>query len=140
MAEAAPSPGAIYRPAQYLLIEQDHKDIAALVGAGIPRTQAVILLTLHRYGNGIQITSRWIERVSDLRQPEVSIAMNSFKSAGLITTTEEKSQSKGRPVKVYHVQGDIAKYVRDKIGERLAELNKGVMAVNRIFTAKGATA
>jgi len=138
MADTAPASGAIYRPPAYALLEQDLKDIAILVDdAGIPRTQATVLIALHRYAKG-NVTSRWIERVADLRQPEVSIAMAAFKVAGLIAVTEEKAPSKGRPVAVYHVKGDIAQYVKDRISTRLAELNKGVMAVNRIFAKEAA--
>jgi predicted transcriptional regulator len=140
MAEAAATPGPIYRPPAYALLEQDLKDIATLAGTGIPRNQATVLITLHRYGKGVEITSRWIERVADLRQPEVSIAMADLILDNIVTTSENKALSKGRPVKVYHVKGNIPKYIRDKIGERMTELNKGVMAVNRIFAAKGAEA
>jgi predicted transcriptional regulator len=139
MAEAAATPGTIYRPAQYLLLEQDLRNIATLADTGIPRTQATVLIALHRYGKDVQVTSHWIERVTDLRQPEVSIAMGILEDAGIVTTSEDKGPSKGRPHKVYHIKGDIPKYIRDKIGERMAELNKGVMAVNKIF-AKGAPA
>ena len=134
MTQAAAAPGPIYqRPPAYALHEQDLKDITALVGAGIPRTQATILITLHRYSKGIEITSRWLERVTDLRQPEVSIAMGHLKDAGVITTTENKGISKGRPVTVYHVRGDTAKYLRDLLAVRMAELNQGIMTINKIF-------
>ena len=135
-AEAAAAPGAIYqRPPAYLLLEQDHKDINALADAGIPRTTAMVLITLHRYSKGVEVTSRWLERVTDLRQPEVSIAMGHLKDAGLITTTESKAHSKGggRPIAVYHVRGDIAKYLRDRIAVRMGELNRGIMTINKIF-------
>ena len=133
-AEAAAAPGAIYqRPPAYLLLEQDHKDINALADAGIPRTTAMVLITLHRYSKGVEVTSRWLERVTDLRQPEVSIAMGHLKVACLVTTTKSKGHSKGRPIAVYHVRGDIAKYLRDRIAVRMGELNRGIMTINKIF-------
>ena len=135
MAEAAPTPGIIYRPPAYALLEKDLKDIADLVSAGIPRTQATVLIALHRHAAGA-VTSRWIERVADLRQPEVSIAMAAFIEAGLVNVAEDKGPSKGRPVKLYRLTGESAKYLRDILGARMQELNKGVMAVNRIFAGR----
>jgi predicted transcriptional regulator len=139
MAEAAATPGAIYRPPQYALLEQDLADIATLADAGIPRIQATVLIAMQRYAKG-PVTSRWIERVADLRQPEVSIAMAAFLGAGVMATTQEKGTSKGRPVKLYRLDGDAARYFRELLGERMQELNKGVMAVNRIFAARRAEA
>ena len=139
MAEAAPTPGTIYRPPAYALLEKDLKDIADLVNAGIPRTQATVLIVLHRHAAGA-VTSRWIERVADLRQPEVSIAMAAWIEVGLVNVTEDKGPSKGRPVKLYRLMGDPAKYLRDILGTRMQELNKGVMAINRIFAAGRAEA
>jgi predicted transcriptional regulator len=48
-----------------------------------------------------EATSRDIERGTDLRQPEVSIAMRYLKECKWIETRESKSESKGRPVKIY---------------------------------------
>lgn len=128
------------QPYAYLLTETDQDDIATLQRAGIPRTNATILVALHRYSKGVKVTSRWIERVADLRQPEVSIAIGHLQEAGLITATDNKKLSKGRPVKVYHVKGSISEYIRGTIASRMAELNKGAMAVNRIFQRQGVPA
>ena len=49
-----------------------------------------------------RITSREIERMSRLRQPEVSIAMNYLKENNWVEVEElKKKQGKGRPIKVY---------------------------------------
>ncbi|NPE30317.1 transcriptional regulator [Methanococcoides sp. SA1] len=49
-----------------------------------------------------KITSREVERMSCLRQPEVSIAMNYLKENNWVEVEElKKKQGKGRPIKVY---------------------------------------
>jgi predicted transcriptional regulator len=89
------------QPYAYLLTETDREDIDMLQRtADITRTQATILIALHKYSTGID---------------------------------KVKSRSIGRPVKVYQVKGDIAEHLRGTIADRLTELNKGAMAVNRIF-------
>ncbi|WP_135611025.1 transcriptional regulator [Methanococcoides sp. AM1] len=49
-----------------------------------------------------QITSREVERMSRLRQPEVSIAMTYLQNNNWVDVEEvKKKQGKGRPIKVY---------------------------------------
>ncbi len=49
-----------------------------------------------------RITSREVERMSCLRQPEVSIAMNYLKENNWVDVEEvNNKQGKGRPMKVY---------------------------------------
>jgi predicted transcriptional regulator len=38
---------------------------------------------------------------TDLRQPEVSIAMRTLSSRGWIVSSENKAETKGRPIKIY---------------------------------------
>ena len=48
-----------------------------------------------------EATSRAIERGTDMRQPEISIAMKYLMNQGWITSHESPSEYKGRPIKVY---------------------------------------
>lgn len=69
-----------------------------LVDIGLKRNVAKVLVYL---ANTPEATSRDIERGTDLRQPEVSIAMRSLKENVWIESRESKAESKGRPVKIY---------------------------------------
>ncbi len=69
-----------------------------LMGIGIKRNVSKVLVYLASID---EATSRDIERGTDLRQPEVSIAMRYLKEVNWIETRESKSESKGRPVKIY---------------------------------------
>lgn len=45
------------------------------------------------------ISFRQIERIADLRQPEVSIAISVLQGCGYVKVHERKSAGKGRPIK-----------------------------------------
>ncbi|WMW24654.1 transcriptional regulator [Methanolobus sediminis] len=63
-----------------------------------------VALTLACLSSGDEITSREIEKNSNLRQPEVSIAMRYLKDNNWVDIREEKkTEGKGRPVKLYRL-------------------------------------
>ena len=63
-----------------------------------------VALTLASLSGGDEITSREIEYISNLRQPEVSIAMRYLKDNDWVEIREEKkTEGKGRPVKLYRL-------------------------------------
>ncbi|MDW7731701.1 MAG: transcriptional regulator [Methanolobus sp.] len=63
-----------------------------------------VALTLASLSGGDEITSREIEYISNLRQPEVSIAMRYLKDNEWVEIREEKkTEGKGRPVKLYRL-------------------------------------
>ena len=71
-----------------------------LIGLGVKRNVAKVLVYLSRVS---EATSREIERGTDLRQPEVSIAMRTMKENRWVESRESKADSKGRPVKIYQL-------------------------------------
>jgi predicted transcriptional regulator len=75
-----------------------------LMDIGLKRNVAKVLIYL---ANTTDATSRDIERGTDLRQPEVSIAMRTLKENGWIESRESKAESKGRPVKIYTLSRPI---------------------------------
>lgn len=121
-----------------LLTESDDRDIETIAATGImSRRNAQVLVTLHRYSQGQTITSHWIERVADMRQPEVSLAMADLIAAEIVTVSESRI-SKGRPVKIYTVAKPLHQYVKDLMATRQAELNRGVATVNEVFQRRAA--
>ena len=71
-----------------------------LIGLGVKRNVAKVLVYLSRVS---EATSREIERGTDLRQPEVSIAMRTMKENKWVDSRESRADSKGRPVKIYQL-------------------------------------
>ena len=83
------------------LEEKNHEMIELLKKLNIVRPVALTLICLSSI-NRNEITSREIERVSGLRQPEVSIAMKYLHKNNWVEMKEEKKDTgKGRPVKLY---------------------------------------
>jgi len=66
-----------------------------------------------------KITSREVERMSRLRQPEVSIAMNYLQENNWVDVEElKKKQGKGRPIKVYSLivpMNEIIETIENKV-------------------------
>ncbi|WP_342305508.1 transcriptional regulator [Methanolobus sp. ZRKC5] len=81
--------------------EKEYEIVELLRKLDINRTVA---LTLACLSCGEEITSREIEKNSNLRQPEVSIAMRYLKDNNWVNIREEKkTEGKGRPVKLYRL-------------------------------------
>lgn len=71
-----------------------------------------VALTIATLADGDEITSRQIESTSELRQPEVSIAMKYLIEMNWVDIREEKmNEGKGRPVKIYQLTVPIEEIV-----------------------------
>ena len=93
--------------------EEDFANI--LVEVGTKKHIAKVLVFL---ANVPEATSRDIERGTDLRQPEVSLAMQYLMDQNWIVSREVKHESKGRPVKIYELAKPIS-YIMDSIEKEL---------------------
>ena len=89
-----------------LFTEKEEEFVNLLIEIGMRRTVAKVLVFL---ANVDEATSRDIERGTDLRQPEVSIAMNYMFEREWLKNRESKAMSKGRPVKIYSLSKPVAK-------------------------------
>jgi predicted transcriptional regulator len=91
-----------------------------LIGIGTKRNVAKVLVFL---ANIPEATSREIERGTDLRQPEVSIAMKYLIDLGWIKSRESRAESKGRPVKIYELAKPITEILDSIEKEKEKEAN-----------------
>ena len=82
----------------------DEEFADTLIQLGLKRNVAKVLTYLK---NVKEVTSRDLEMGSDLRQPEVSIAMRELEELDWITEREEKKPGKGRPYKIYQLKISI---------------------------------
>ena len=71
---------------------------------GVRRNVATIIVYLKDLD---ETTSKDIEKGSGLRQPEVSIAMNTLRQKGWIADRKQKGIGKGRPMKIYKLTVSI---------------------------------
>lgn len=82
--------------------EEEFADL--LIRIGIRKNVAKVLVYL---AHTTEATSREIERGTDLRQPEVSIAMAQMIERTWVESRENKAENKGRPVKIYRLSRPI---------------------------------
>src|SRR5512136_3337721 len=89
-----------------------------LMKVGLKRNVAKVLT----YLAGVEeATSREIEMVSDLRQPEVSIAMREIRKLDWISERDEKNPGKGRPYRIYKLNKSLPEIINHLEGEKAKE-------------------
>jgi len=84
--------------------EKEEEFVNLLIEIGTKRNVAKVLVFL---ANVPEATSREIERGTDIRQPEVSIAMSYLMEEGWIKSRENKAEGQGRPFKIYELAKPI---------------------------------
>ncbi|MDH7594024.1 MAG: ArsR family transcriptional regulator [Methanomicrobiales archaeon] len=82
--------------------------VRILVGLGIKRNVAKVLVYLV---DVIEGPSRMIERGTDLRQPEVSVALKWLIQTGWVESREGRAEGKGRPVKMFRLVRTMAEVI-----------------------------
>ena len=79
-----------------------------LIQIGLKRNVAKVLTYLAAV---TEATSREIEIGSDLRQPEVSIAMREIRRLDWVMERDEKNPGKGRPYRIYRLNKSLSEIV-----------------------------
>ena len=104
--------------------EKEEEFTELLMGLGLKRNVAKVLVYL---ASTKESTSRDIERGTDLRQPEVSIAMRFLTEVNWVKNRESRAESKGRPVKIYELARPITEIMdsieKDKKREAKTQLD-----------------
>jgi len=90
---------------------RDERDEFAsiMMKVGLKRNVAKVLTYLAGVS---EATSREIEIGSDLRQPEVSIAMREIRKLDWIVERDEKNPGKGRPYRIYKLNRTLPEIVK----------------------------
>ncbi len=103
-----------------------------LVKAGIQKN---IARTLVFVASKDETKSREIESGTDLRQPEVSIAMQELRNRGWVTKRDIKKEGKGRPVHGYTLDksiGEIIKEIEGKEQERIKKIKDNLDKIKKL--------
>ena len=88
--------------------EKEEAFVNLLIDTGTKKNVAKLLVFL---ANTPEATSRSIERGTDLRQPEICIAVKYLTDQGWIKEHEKSSENKGRPQKVYQLAMPMTKII-----------------------------
>jgi predicted transcriptional regulator len=109
--------------------EKDMEFIEGLKSLGVNRNVAKLITYLKDVDEG---SSRDIEIATDLRQPEVSIAMRTMRSMGWLSEHEVKSPGKGRPMKIYALRATIEEIIEHYEAEKKQESAQTIEAIQRL--------
>jgi predicted transcriptional regulator len=112
-----------------ILDDKDMEFVETLRSLGVPRNVATLITFL---ANVDEASSREIEMGSDLRQPEVSIAMRTLRDNQWIEEKEIKREGKGRPMKVYSLRASIDNIIKHFEDEKLHESAQAMESIQRL--------
>lgn len=109
--------------------EKDLEFIEILRNLNISRNVASTLAYLSSVE---EATSKDLEMGSELRQPEVSIAMRELRSFGWIDEREIKKEGKGRPMKIYKLAVPIPEIVIHLEKQTMHETQKAMENIEKL--------
>jgi predicted transcriptional regulator len=102
----------------YMFDEEDDRAIQLFVKLGMPKNLAKTLLYISQF-NECQCAE--IEQGADLRQPEVSIAMQELQKRNWVKKRNQKKKGKGRPVHIYKPAIELSKILKTFEMEKMQE-------------------
>jgi len=114
------------------LTKEQEELVDRLIKAGLQKN---IARTLVFVASREETKSREIEDATDLRQPEVSIAMQELRGKGWVTKRDIKKEGKGRPVHGYQLDKpieEIIKELEDKEKERIEEIKENIDEIKEL--------
>ena len=110
----------------------DKEDLLFMLGLeslGMKRTLACVITFLK---DQKERSSRDIETATGLRQPEVSIAMQTLRERNWLTEHEIKSTGKGRPLKIYALRATIDEIINYCEAEKSRESARFSEAIQKL--------
>ena len=110
----------------------DKEDLLFMLGLeslGMKRTLACVITFLKDQN---ERSSKDIETATGLRQPEVSIAMQTLRERNWLTEHEIKSTGKGRPLKIYALRATIDAIINYCESEKSRESAKFSEAIQKL--------
>ena len=113
-----------------MLDDDDHEFVALLHSLGVQRNVAKVITYLAFAGES---TSREIEYGTDMRQPEVSIAMRALRRENWVDEKDVKSgEGKGRPHKVYALSTPVDEIISSIEEERRKESAEAMESIQKL--------
>ena len=101
------------------LDDKDNKAVQLLTELGMPKNLAKTLMYISQVD---ECRSADIEHGANMRQPEVSIAMQELRRKGWITKHNLKGKGKGRPTHIYKPTIQLSDIIKNFEQKKLKEL------------------
>jgi len=103
----------------YMLDNDDGKAIQLFIKLGMPKNLAKTLLYISQFD---ECKCADIEQGTDMRQPEVSVAMQELRRRGWVKKRDLKKKGKGRPVHMYKPTTHLSEILNVFEQEKLKEV------------------
>ena len=103
----------------YILDNDDRINIQLLVKLGMPKNLAKTLLYVSQFN---ECKCADVEQATDMRQPEVSNAMQELRRRGWVKKRDLKKKGKGRPVHIYNATAHLSEILNTFEQEKLKEV------------------
>ena len=107
------------RKRSFVLDEKDYKAVQLFTDLGMPKNLAKTLMYISQVD---ECRSADVEQGADLRQPEVSVAMQELRRRGWARKRDLKKKGKGRPVHIYKLTQTLpeilTRFEKEKMEQR----------------------
>ena len=107
------------RKRSFVLDENDDKAVQLFVDLGMPKNLAKTLMFISQVE---ECRSADVEQGADLRQPEVSVAMQELRRRGWAKKRDIKKKGKGRPVHLYKLTSNLPAILKSFEKEKMKEV------------------
>ncbi len=115
-----------------ILTKEQEELLERLAKTGLQKNVAKTLVFI---ASREETTSREIEMSTELRQPEVSIAMQELRNRDWVKKRDIKKEGKGRPVHGYRLDKtirQIIKEIRAEENERINDIRDNLNAIDEL--------
>ena len=103
----------------YVFDDKDLKAVELFTNLGMQKNIAKTLMYISQIE---ECRSAEIEQGADLRQPEVSVAMQELRRKGWVTKKDMKGEGKGRPTHLYKSNVELSHIIQDLEKEKLQQV------------------
>ena len=107
------------RKRSFVLDEKDDKAVQLFSELGMPKNLAKTLMFISQVE---ECRSAEVEQGADLRQPEVSVAMQEMRRRGWVKKRDLKKKGKGRPVHVYKLTKNLPEIMKNFESEKMKQV------------------
>ncbi|MCJ7571996.1 MAG: ArsR family transcriptional regulator [Candidatus Thermoplasmatota archaeon] len=107
------------RKNSFVLDEKDDKAVTLFSELGMPRNLAKTLMYISQVP---ECRSADVEQGADLRQPEVSVAMQEMRRRGWAKKRDLKKKGKGRPVHIYTLTKALPEILRNFESDKMKQV------------------
>ncbi len=101
------------------LSPQDKKIVNVFTDLGMPKNLAKTLIYISHVD---ECRSSDIERGANLRQPEVSVAMQELSKKGWVSRSNKKKEGKGRPIYIYKLESSLFDIAQEFEKQKMVEI------------------